>query len=257
MTRKMPALVICLTLGVVAASGASGGGSDTGSLALNGPLAMVSTPGECPPVVPPETNFCAARVGEGLVPGLGRIAATYEFFVTEGACGTGFRALETTVVLTVAGKGDLHVMLARKDDCLPTALVVMRPFTVTGGTGIYQGASGGGLVDQSYHYTSTGSAGTDTYMGTLNVPGLSFDVTPPTLSGLANKTIRVRRKAKRVRVEWVVTASDQVDGQVLASCTPKSGRRFSVGRTVVRCSATDTSGNTATGRFKVVVKRRR
>ena len=100
-------------------------------------------------------------------------------------------------------------------------------------------------------------AGTDTWTGTLNVSGLSFDVTPPTLSGLSNKTIRVRRTAKRVRVRFVVTASDQVDGPVHASCKPRSGRLFKVGRTVVTCSATDTSANTATGRFKVVVKRRR
>jgi hypothetical protein len=165
--------------------------------------------------------------------------------------------LETTAVLTVAGKGDLHVALARKEDCPPTPLVVQRPFTVTGGTGIYQGASGGGIVEHQYHFTSTGWAGTDTWTGTLNVSGLSFDVTPPTLSGLSNKTIRVRRTTKRVRVRFGVTANDQVDGPVQASCKPRSGRLFKVGRTVVTCSAMDTSANTATGRFKVVVKRRR
>ena len=250
-------LVIALALAVIVVSGASGGPSDSGSLALNGALSMVSTPGGCPADAPPETNFCAARVGEGLVPGLGHVSAKYEFFVTEGACGTGDRVLETTAVLTIAGKGDLHMALARKDDCLPSALAARRPFTVTGGTGIYQGASGDGIVDHSYHYTLSGSAGTDTWTGTLSVSGLSFDVTPPTLSGLSNKTVRVRRKAKRVRVRFIVTASDQVDGPINASCTPKSGRWFKIGRTVVKCSATDASANTATGSFRVVVKRRR
>lgn len=252
------AVVVVVALAVIAVSDASGGPRDTGSLALNGALAMVETDGPCPPDAPPEADSCSARVGEGLVPGLGHVSATYEFFVQGPACGgTGDLVLETTAVLTVAGKGDLHMALARKEDCVPTALVARRPFTVTGGTGIYQGASGGGIVDHHYHFTSTGWAGTDTWTGTLNVSGLSFDVTPPTLSGLSNKTIRVRRTAKRVRVRFVVTASDQVDGPVHASCKPRSGRLFKVGRTVVTCSATDTSANTATGRFKVVVKRRR
>ena len=254
---KLCVVVNAFALGVVAASGASGRAGDTGSLSLNGALAVTSTPAGCPPDAPPEANFCAARVGSGLVPGLGRVSANYMFFVDAGVCGTGDRVLETTAVLAVAGKGDLHVSLARKEDCLPSALALTRPFTVIGGTGIYQGASGGGMVNHTYHYTASGSAGTDTFTGTLNVAGLSFDVTPPALSGLANRTVRARRGAKNVRVRFVVTASDQVDGPVSASCTPKSGHRFRIGRTTVKCSATDTSANTATGSFRVVVKRRR
>ena len=253
------AVVVAVALAVVAVSDASSGPRDTGSLALNGALAMAQSDGPCPPDAPPEADSCAARVGEGLVPGLGHVSARYEFYY-QGPCaggGSGDRVLETTVVLTVAGKGDLHLALARIADCLPTALVFQRPFTVTGGTGMYQGASGGGVVDNHYHFTSTGWAGTDTWTGTLNVSGLSFDVAPPTLSGLSNKTVRVRRTAKHVRVRFVVTARDELDGPVQASCKPKSGRLFKVGRTVVTCSATDTSANTATGRFKIVVKRRR
>ena len=255
---KLFVIATAVALAVIAVSDASGGPRDTGSLALNRALAMVQTEDTCPPDAPPEANSCGKRVGEGLVPGLGHVSAKYEFFIEEGACGgTGDRVLETTAVLTVAGKGDLLVTLARKEDCVPLELVAQRPFTVTGGTGIYQGASGGGTVNHQYHFTSTGWAGTDTWTGTLNVSGLSFDVTPPTLSHLSNRTIRVRRTAKHVRVRFVVTASDQVDGTVHASCKPKSGSLFKVGRTVVTCSATDTSANTATGRFKVVVRRRR
>jgi hypothetical protein len=66
-----------------------------------------------------------------------------------------------------------------------------------------------------------------------------------------------RADARRARVTYAVHASDAVDGTVPVSCRPRSGSRFRIGRTVVRCSATDSSGNTATARFTVRVKRRR
>ena len=132
-----------------------------------------------------------------------------------------------------------------------------RAFTIAGGSGIYAGASGGGTVTHQAVSTPSGSAGTDTWTGTLNVPGREFDVTPPTLSGAVNKTVRARRGSKRVRVTYRVTASDAVDGSVPVSCQPRSGSRFKIGRTFVTCSATDTSANATEGRFRVTVKRRR
>ena len=87
--------------------------------------------------------------------------------------------------------------------------------------------------------------------------GHTFDLTPPTLSGLVNKTVRARAGVKRVRVKFRVTARDPQNGSVPVRCKPGSGSRFKVGRTVVKCTATDTSANTATGTFKVVVKRGR
>ena len=87
------------------------------------------------------------------------------------------------------------------------------------------------------------------------MPGLEFDVTPPTLSGAVNKTVRARTGSNRVRVTYRVTASDAVDGSVPVSCQPRSGSRFKIGRTFVKCSATDTSANAKAGRFRVTVKR--
>src|SRR5262249_27353598 len=46
------------------------------------------------------------------------------------------------------------------------------------------------------------------------------------------------------------TASDNCPG-VTASCTPASGSMFPVGTTTVTCTATDTSGNTASCTFTV------
>ena len=93
--------------------------------------------------------------------------------------------------------------------------------------------------------------------GTLTVPGLEFDLTPPTLTGAVNKTVRARKGAKRARATFKVTANDQVDGTRPVTCKPKSGSQFRVGRTTVRCSAVDSSANTGTSTFRVLVKRRR
>jgi hypothetical protein len=79
--------------------------------------------------------------------------------------------------------------------------------------------------------------------GTGCVPGLDFDLTPPVLAGASNRTIRAPKGRRRVRVVYSVTAQDNVDGAIAASCRPKRGARSgSVVRPSV-CSAIDTSGN--------------
>jgi len=47
-----------------------------------------------------------------------------------------------------------------------------------------------------------------------------------------------------------VTAEDAVDGAVVVACMPKSGSQFKIGRTTVKCAASDTSGNTETTTFR-------
>jgi hypothetical protein len=258
--RPVVLAAVVATLAIApAASGRTHQDSSTGSLALQAGLAMTSTPTGCPPNPPPGATLCAERTGSGLVRGLGRVSETYMFFVEEqgSSCGTGLKVLETTVRLEIAGKGDLRLALERFPQCIPSALVLTRAFTVTGGSGIYTGASGNGTVHHDAHYTFSGAAGTDTFTGTLTVPGLEFDLTPPTLKGPANKTVHARKGQRRMRVAYKVTAQDGVDGAVPVSCRPRSGSRFKIGRTIVRCSATDRSANTQSARFRVVVKKRR
>ncbi len=124
-------------------------------------------------------------------------------------------------------------------------------FTITGGTGTYQGASGRGTVERSL----SGGRGVERWTGTLIVPGLEFDITPPAISGAVSKTIRAPVGAKRARVTYKVTAHDTVDGAVGAACKPRSGAVFKIGRTAVTCTATDTSGNGRTARFVITVRR--
>jgi hypothetical protein len=224
-----------------------------GSLTIEAVLKMASRLGQCPPGSPPAADLCAARRGSGAVRGLGEVSETYTFFVAEGTCDGVF---ETKVRLEVAGKGELQLAVDRyRGECISSSLNLSRAFTITGGSGIYAGASGGGTVSHRASPTASGSAGKDTWTGTLSVPGLEFDVTPPTFSGAVNKTVRARRGSTRVRVTYRVTASDAVDGSVPVSCQPRSGSSFKIGRAFVECSATDTSANAKTGRFSVIVKR--
>ena len=95
---------------------------------------------------------------------------------------------------------------------------------------------------------------TVTWTGTLNVDGLTFDTTPPQIVDAKSKTAKTR-KAAGTRVSYSVSAVDATDGKVPVTCRPKSGKIFRVGRTTVTCTALDSSGNTATKRFVITVKR--
>lgn len=97
----------------------------------------------------------------------------------------------------------------------------------------------------------------DEWTGSLSVPGFEFDVTPPVLSGARSRTVRAPKNAKRFRVAYAVTARDAVDGVVPVACKPRSGSRFKLGRTLVRCLATDSSANSASKSFAITVKKSR
>jgi HYR domain len=55
-------------------------------------------------------------------------------------------------------------------------------------------------------------------------------------------------------VIYAVSATDNVDPNPKVDCSPPSGTVFPIGTTIVTCTATDASGNTATKSFDVVVK---
>src|SRR3954467_2932205 len=235
--------------------------SAAGTLTLHGVLKMTSVTVACPPEAPPGVRECRARTGEGLVPGLGRATEIYTYLYSVGPpncpAGTG-KPIATTGRLVVAGKGEIRFALADGAECVdqdPPELIqrVAQSFTITGGTGTYDGASGSGILENRDVMFGQGN---ETWTGMLAVPGLEFEVTPPTLTGARSKTVRVSRRAKSARVTYKVTASDAVDGQVRAGCHPRSGTRFPIGRTFVRCAATDSSANAAKARFVITVKRR-
>lgn len=230
----------------------------TGTLNLRATLRLVSTPVECPPGAPADATECRARTGEGLVAGLGNVSETYTWAYKLGPpiCPASVgKPLDTTGRIVIAGKGEIYFALAQGARCIEQEPLRNEPqaFMITGGTGKYEGAAGSGTVERAV----SAGFGTETWNGTLVVPGLEFDVTPPTVSGAMSKTLRAPKGAKRVRVSYKVTANDAVDGQVPVTCVPRSGTRLPIGRTVVNCSAADSSGNTGKSSFRITVRARR
>lgn len=209
---------------------------------------------ECPAEAPSNAQ-CIGRAGSATVSGLGSVSLDYvwSFGLDAPTCpAEQARPLATTGRLVVAGKGELRFAMAAGAECVNVEPVRNEPqsFTITGGTGVFQSASGSGTATRQLG----GGVGTERWTGTLAVPGVEFDVAPPTLIGARSKTVRARKGAKRVRVAYEVSASDATDGVVPVSCKPRSGSSFPVGRTVVSCSATDSSGNTSNATFRVVVR---
>ena len=197
-----------------------------------------------------------------MVPGLGFVSEAYTFIVDTNSpsCIDGDVLYASKGTLTVTGKGALDVVLASPtEECFlpaPAVLKSKRSFTIISGTGIYAGASGGGMLQHDVTASGTGGgAGTDLWVGTLVVPGRTFDLTAPVLSGAVNKAVRAPRGKKKARVVYKVTARDGVDGAVPVACRPGSRSLFKLGRTTVKCSTVDTSGNAATAAFTVTVRR--
>ena len=264
------ALASLLIAATVTAPAASERGTASGSLDVQATFYVNWYDAACPEDVPPNTTQCYARTGRGFVRGLGSVSATYPwpFAVGPPTCPdyadapynlAGFgKPLATTGQLSVAGKGKVTVTLAEGARCTPL-FVGGEPeppneqeFTITGGTGPFAGASGSGKVERW-----GGGEPTETWIGTLDVPGLEFDLTAPRLNGADSKTVRAPKGAKAARVTFKVTATDDVDGAVPVLCQPWSGSRFKLGRTTVGCEATDSSGNTGTAGFVVTVRPRR
>jgi HYR domain len=226
----------------------------TGALTLRATLSTSSPGGLCPPEAPSGAD-CHPRTGTGSVSGLGSVSAKYTWFFGTGSCPSALvKPLATTGQFVVEGKGEINFSLADGARCVEQEPVRNEPqdFTITGGTGAYQGASGGGTVERSL----SGGRGVEQWSGTLTVSGLEFDITPPTITGAVAKTAGAPKGAKRVRVTYTVRGRDSVDGPIAVACLPRSGSWFAIGRTTVTCQARDSSGNSGRARFVVTVKRR-
>jgi hypothetical protein len=217
------------------------------------------SPDYCPPGTP-AVSGCLRSVGEGDIAGLGRVTVTYDK-ILPGDDPDCFILHNNTAVIEVAGKGMLGLSRDGRScgSGPPPREDGPFEFTVASGSGAYAGASG------SLVYTSSVRMGAgdcicgtarDTWTGTLTVPKLDFDIAPPVLTGAVSKNVRAPKGAKRMRVRYVVTAEDAVDGAVAVACKPRSGSFFAVGRTRVACTAEDTSANLATATFTITVKRK-
>ena len=253
-SKRRLTIVLTAALFAVFAGAQSSSPFAAGNLTLRATLATTSDPIDCPAAWA-DADACFARAGKGTARGLGSVTDAYNwaFRIGPPTCPASVgKPLATTGRLLVAGKGELHFALADGAQCIDIEPVHNMPqdFTITGGTGSYEGASGSGHVERAL----SGGVGTETWIGTVVAPGLEFDLTPPTFVGATPKSVRAPKGAKSARVTYKVTAHDSVDGDLPATCTPRSGARFNVGRTLVTCLASDTSANSATARFKITVK---
>lgn len=79
-----------------------------------------------------------------------------------------------------------------------------------------------------------------------------IDNVPPALSLPDAITVQASDDTGAV-VNYIATASDNLDGALTPVCTPASGSLFAVGTTRVDCFATDRAGNTSRSSFTVVV----
>jgi uncharacterized protein len=81
---------------------------------------------------------------------------------------------------------------------------------------------------------------------------LPAENTPPVLTLPGDITVEASGPAG-ANVSYMVSATDNVDGDVPVSCEPPSGSTFALGTTIVNCSASDAHGNVAHGSFAVNV----
>jgi uncharacterized delta-60 repeat protein len=96
-----------------------------------------------------------------------------------------------------------------------------------------------------------GSEGNFTLVRFLGASPL--DTTPPELI-VPSPIVANATSPAGAEVSFTATATDDTDASPRFSCAPPSGSVFAIGTTVVRCTATDSSGNVATATFTVHVK---
>lgn len=143
--------------------------------------------------------------------------------------------------------------------------------TFTVASGPDAGSHGTAVTDASgnasFTFTDTTTPGTDVVQAGftdsigVNRTSGSFqvvfvgDTTPPTLILPSPITVDATSPSGAV-VTYTVTATDPDNSpsQLTIKCTPVSGSTFAIGTTTVNCTASDPSGNSASGSFQVVVK---
>jgi hypothetical protein len=81
---------------------------------------------------------------------------------------------------------------------------------------------------------------------------LVADNQPPLVACPSNILVTAQDSNGTV-VAFSVTASDNCDSNLVASCSPVSGSQFAIGTTPVNCVVVDSAGNTNTCSFSVTV----
>ena len=254
MTRAV--LFVAVALASLAGATARAQADSVGALQVDSTLFVAFGPADCLPGVPATTVcFHDGTLGSNVIPGLGSVTAGTSYNGIWEGFGAPCGRFHQEIPFLVAGKGEIDLAVATSG-CWTSDNFPLAALAVTGGTGVYAGATGSGTLE--YHLANitgplTGNRNI-TWAGTLIVPGLAFDTTPPQIGAATSQVVKTK-SAAGAKVRYSATATDATDGVVPAACLPKSGSLFPVGRTTVTCNPTDSSGNTTTARFVVTVKR--
>jgi hypothetical protein len=253
----LPSTALLAVIGAVFFASVQANADSVGTLQVHGAFRTNFSSIECPPDSLSMTSYCFHNVSirADLFPGIGEV--TTAFIVVHEGFGSACERVHAQIPFVVAGKGEIDLAIKSTRCINPDQPGLFGPVElhVSGASGRFAGASGGGVVDWMNNLQVPGmGVATVTWSGTLNVAGLAFDTTPPSIAGATSKVVKTRAAAG-MRVRYAVTATDATDGPVPTACLPKSGSVFRVGRKNVTCTAVDGSANTATARFVITVKR--
>ena len=171
---------------------------------------------------------------------------------------------------TGSGSFTVKVVDTTAPDVQAPANLVVGNDSPTGATVAYSGASASDLVSGDLPVSCTPPSGSHFALGTTtvsceaedgagNVGSATFtievqDRTPPIVTVPADITAEATGP-DGANVTYIgVSASDDVDGPLGATCTQASGTVFPLGTTTITCSATDDAGNVGDNSFTVTVR---
>ena len=154
--------------------------------------------------------------------------------------GNGRIALDVSTAAALAGKG---------------AALEMYNVTSASESNLIVRDDEGNIIDASGIVSNfTYNSDTDTVsFNTSHFTQFDIDTEPPVIADQGNVYVEATSESGAV-VTWVaLLATDNIDPDGYASCTPLSGLTFPIGVTTITCTKTDTAGNTATKTFTVTV----
>ncbi|MFA5246466.1 MAG: immunoglobulin-like domain-containing protein, partial [Candidatus Micrarchaeia archaeon] len=174
-----------------------------------------------------------------------------DFFGFSGSCSFSISVVDTTAPsITILGNNPATVKekSAYTDSGATATDLVDGPVTVTKTGSVNTNVIG------TYTITYTAKdahENTATATRTVNV----VDGTAPVIAAHANVVAEATSAGGAIVSYTPPIASDAVDGNLPADCTPASGSQFAIGATTITCTKTDAAGNVATPKtFKVTVK---
>jgi hypothetical protein len=226
-----------------------------------------------PPVVTPPSAVSAEATGSCTVVATGTAKATDLFPVTVASNAPTCFPLGTTVVTWTATDANGNKATATQTvsvvDTTPPAVTPPSAVSAEATGNCTVVATGTAKATDLFPVTVVSNAPTCFPLGTTVVTWTAtdangnkatatqtvsvVDTTPPVLSGLSDQTLEATSASGSIAT-YSAGATDKVDPAPAVLCSPVSGSTFAIGSTKVTCTATDFSGNKATGSFTITVR---